>query len=95
MHLADLLDLLASLGPVRTLAQDQGLLEPLAIIMSSCFQGAPHDSSREGLRVVFETLAGALLPSSGSRPGEAAESEGPHPLLHFIVSMFARRDLAR
>lgn len=91
IHLAKLLDLLASLCPVRLLAQHEGLLEPLVIIMNSCFQGIPHGFSPEGLRVVFEVLAGALLPSAELHSDQA----GPHPLLHFIIGMFVRRDLAR
>ncbi|KAK9841171.1 hypothetical protein WJX74_001375 [Apatococcus lobatus] len=99
VHFAKLLDLLAELCPVRILAQDQSLLEPIAMIMASCFQGVPQGFSPEGLRVVFETLAGVLLPSTGMQPGQAAapaaDSEGPHPLLQFVISMFTRRDVAR
>lgn len=92
IHLVKLLDLLASLCPVRVLAQHEGLLEPLVIIMNSCFQGVPHGFSQEGLRVVFEVLAGALLPTSGLHSNRAE----PHPLLHLIIiGMFVRRDLAK
>ena len=107
-HLKDLLIVLAGLGPIQRLHETQPLLEPLATIVFTAFQAAPLDFSPEGLRVVFEVFAGALLPAEqggsisngnanadASGPVDGAASGTAHAMLHLFTSTFCRRDLAR